>query len=161
MPAGWNQPGRAGDRSRIPGTVGQVRREYFAFVRSNEDVIGRRLLGEHRHLPLDQGDAAIGTTRTTSILEGSFLNDLGAEARGGTAQCIGVQPVLIMRADDEQPAFPLLPHQILGERIREHRARRRDMDHIGATVLLAQPIVDRASIQQQRPAIAKRVGRLQ
>ena len=35
------------------------------------------------------------------------------------------------------------------------------MDHVGAAILLAQPVVDRAGIQQQRSAIAKRVGGLQ
>ena len=161
VPTGRNQAGRAGDRPRIPGAVGQIGREHFALVGGDEHVIGRRLLREHRHLALDQGDAAIGTAGAAGIFENSLLNDLGAEARGGAAQCVGIELVLIMRADDQQPALPLLPHQILGERIRQHRARRRDMDDVGAAVLLAQPVVDRAGIQQQRPAIAERVGGLQ
>jgi hypothetical protein len=32
------------------------------------------------------------------------------------------------------------------------------MDDIGAAILLAQPVVDGAGIQQQRAAIAERVG---
>src|SRR4051794_28169874 len=35
------------------------------------------------------------------------------------------------------------------------------MDHIGPAILLAQPIVDRANVQQHGSTIAKRVGRLQ
>ena len=35
------------------------------------------------------------------------------------------------------------------------------MDHIGAAILLAQPVVDRAGIEQHGPAIAQRIGRLQ
>ena len=118
MPTDRNQPGRARNRPRVPGAVGQVGREYLAFVRRNEDVIGRRLLREYRHLPLDQGNAAIGTAGAAGIFENSFLNDLGAESRRRTAQGVGIELVLVMRADDEQPALPLLPHQVLGECIR-------------------------------------------
>ena len=35
------------------------------------------------------------------------------------------------------------------------------MDHIGAAILLAQPVVDRAGVQQHGSAIAQRVGGLQ
>ena len=35
------------------------------------------------------------------------------------------------------------------------------MDHIGAAILLAQPVVDRPGVQQQGSAIAQRVGGLQ
>ena len=35
------------------------------------------------------------------------------------------------------------------------------MDHVGAAILLAQPVVDGAGVQQQRPAIAERIGCLQ
>ena len=69
------------------------------------------------------------------ILEDALLHDLGAEPRRGAPQRVGEQLVLVMRADHQQPALPLLPDQILRQRIGQHRARRRDMDDIGAAIL--------------------------
>ncbi len=79
VPACWHQTRRAGDRSRIPSPVGQVRCEDLAFVRRDENVIGWRLLGEHRHLTLDQSHAAVGVSGATGVLEGSLLYNLCAE----------------------------------------------------------------------------------
>ena len=160
VPARRHQARRAGDRPRVPGPVGQIGGEHFAFVRGDENVIGRRLLRKHRHLALDQRDAAVGAPRAAGILEHPFLNDLGAKARRRAPQRVGVKLVGLMRADHQQPALPLLPHQILRQRVGEHRAGRGNMDHIGAAILLAQPVVDRAGVQQHGLAIAQRIGRL-
>ena len=119
------------------------------------------LLGEHRHLTLDQRHTAIGTAGAAGILEGPFLHDLGAEPGRGAAQGIGIKLVAVVRADDQQPALPLLPDQILGEAVREHRAGWRHMDDIGATILLAQAVVDGAGIKQNGAAIPQRIGNLQ
>ena len=63
-----------------------------------------------------------------------------------------------VRPDHQEPAPPLLPDQILRERVGQHRARRRGMNDVGAAVLLAQSIVDRADIEENksrdRPASA-------
>src|SRR5882757_3212671 len=69
VPAFRNQAGGSRDRPRVPGSIGQVRREYLTLVCGDENVIGGSLLGEHGHLTLDQGHAAIGATRTAAILE--------------------------------------------------------------------------------------------
>ena len=161
VPARRHKAGRARHRPRVPGAIGQIGGEHFALVGGDQHVIGRRLLGEHRHLALDQRHAAVGAAGAAGILEGSLLHDLGAEARGGAPQRVGIKLVLIVRADHQQPALPLLPHQILRQRVRQHRAGRRDMDDIGAAILLAQPVVDRAGIEQHGAAIAQRVGGLQ
>ena len=63
-----------------------------------------------------------------------------------------------MRPDHQEPASPLLPNQILREPVGQHRTGRRDVDHIGAAVLLAQAIVGRARVEHQRTRGARRVG---
>ena len=113
VPTGRHQARGARDRPRIPGAIGQVGREHLALVGGDQDVIGRRLLGEHRHLALDQGHAAVGAARAAGVLEGALLHDLGAKARGGAAQRVGVELVVVVRAGHQQPALPLLPDQIL------------------------------------------------
>ncbi len=82
IPTGRNQTGGARDGAGVPGAIRQIGREYFAFVSCDEHVIGRCLLGENRHLALDQGDAAVGAARAAGILEHALLHDLGAEAGG-------------------------------------------------------------------------------
>ena len=69
VPAGRHQARRAGDRPRVPGSVGQIGGEHFAFVRRDENVVGRRLLREHGHLALDQRHAAVGAAGAAGILE--------------------------------------------------------------------------------------------
>ena len=44
VPAGRHQAGRARDRPRIPGAVGQIGGEHLALVGRDQHVIGRRLL---------------------------------------------------------------------------------------------------------------------
>ena len=91
-----------------------------------------------------------------------FLDDLAAEAGGMRGrQRVGIKLVGVMRADHQQPALPLFPYQVLGQRVREHGARRRDMDQVGAAIDLAQPVVDRAGVEQHGSAITQRVGNLQ
>src|SRR5687767_15236674 len=51
----------------------------------------RSLLREYRHLALDQRYAGVGAARAAGVLEGSLLDDLGAETDGGAAQRIGVE----------------------------------------------------------------------
>jgi hypothetical protein len=65
-----------------------------------------------------------------------------------------------MRANHHQPALPLLPDQILGKCVCEHRARRRDVNHIGPAILLAQAIVGCSRVEQHHSAIADCVGGL-
>lgn len=110
---------------------------------------------EHRHLALDQRDAAIGATGAAGVLEGPLLHDLRAKTRGCAAQRVGIELVVVMRTDHQQPAFPLLPHEILPKRVREHRARRSHVDDVDATILLAQAIIDGAGVKQDGPAIAQ------
>ena len=115
VPARRHQTCGACDRPRVPRSIGQVGCEDLAFVGRDEDIIGWCLLGKHGYLSLDQGHAAVGSTGAAGVLECSFLNDLRAEARGGASQRFGVKLVLLVRADHQQPALPLLPHQILGQ----------------------------------------------
>src|SRR5262249_37223015 len=161
VPAPWNQASRASDRPRVPGSVRQIGSKDLALVRRDEYVVAGGLLGENGHLTLDQGYAAAGAPGAAGILEYPFLHYLGAEARGRAPQRFGEELVLVVRAGHQQPALPLLPHQILGKRVCEHRAGRRNMDHIGAAILLAQPIVDRSRIEENGSAIAQCVGSFQ
>ena len=55
-----------------------------------------------------------------------------------------------MRALDQQPFAPLLPDEILREPVGQHGARRRDMNDIGAAVFLAQTLVGRGDVEEQR-----------
>ena len=66
-----------------------------------------------------------------------------------------------MGADNQQPFPPLLPDQIFGKRVGELGARRRDMDDVGAAVLLAQPFVGRAGVEHQRLLVAGKVSDFQ
>ena len=91
----------------------------------------------------------------------ALLDDFGAEADSRTAQRLRVKLVRFVRADDEQPARPSLPDQILRERISQHGTRRRDLDHIAAAVLLAQPVIRRAGIEEQEATRAAGIGRLE
>ena len=159
VPAGGHKTGRARDRPRIPGSVGQVGREHFALGRSHEHIIGGGLLGKNRNLALDLRDAAVGPPRAAGVLEHPLLDDLRPEPSGRPPQRVGVELVIVVRADHEQPAAPLFPHQILRETVGEHRAGRRDVDHVGAAVLLAQPLVGRSDVEQQQPPLAAGIGR--
>ena len=161
IPTGRHQAGGARNRPRVPGAIGQIGGEDFALVGRDQNVISRRLLGQHGHLTLDQCHAAVGAPRAAGVFKRSFLHDLGAKTRGCAPQRVGIKLVLVMRADHQEPALPLLPHQILGEPIRQHRTRRRDMDDIGATVLLAQAVIDRSGVQQHGAVVAQRVGGLE
>ena len=120
VPAFWDQPGRARNRARVPGAVRQVAGEHFAFIGRNQHVVIRRRLGEHWNLALDLRDAAVGAARAAGVLEYALLHDLGAETSGGAPQRVREQFVVRMRSDDEQPAPPFLPDQVLREPVRQH-----------------------------------------
>ena len=64
-----------------------------------------------------------------------------------------------MRAIDQHPARPFLPHQVLRQRVGEHAARRRDVDHVVAAVLLAQCIVGRLDVEQRDLLRAAGIGK--
>ena len=58
VPARRPQPRGADDRARVPGAIGQIAGEHFAFVGGDQHVVVRRVLGEDRHLPLNLHAAA-------------------------------------------------------------------------------------------------------
>src|SRR5207244_5842878 len=81
VPTGRHQACRADDRPRVPATVEQIRGEHFAFIRSDEHVIGWRLLRKHGHLALDQRYPAVGAAGAAGSFEYALLNNFGAKAR--------------------------------------------------------------------------------
>ena len=56
---------------------------------------------------------------------------------------------------------PLLPYEVLGEGVGQHRARRRRVQHLRAAVFLAQAVVGRAVVDEQRLFALQRVGHLE
>ena len=66
-----------------------------------------------------------------------------------------------MRPNHQHPALPLLPDEILGEAVRQHRTGRRNVDHVGPAILFAQSIIDRAGIEQCGSPVPEGVGNLQ
>jgi hypothetical protein len=78
-------------------------------------------LREHRHLGLDLDVARVGAPRPARVLVGALVDDLRPELLGGAAVGIGQEPILGMRALDQEPARPTLPDQVLGERVGLHR----------------------------------------
>ena len=161
MPAHGHEPRGAGDRPCIPGPVGQVVAEQVAFVGDDEDVVVGGALGERWDLLLHLLIAAVGAPAAGLILEGALLDDLAAKALGGAFDRIGEQLVVLRRSQHEEPAVPLLPDQVLRERVGEHGARGRCMHHVGAAVLLAQAVVGRAVVDDLGLFAGKRVGELQ
>src|SRR5262249_3613591 len=113
VPARRYEPGRACDRTRVPGTIWQIRREHFALVRGHKHIIGGGLLGKNRDLPLDLDDAAVGPPRAAGILEHPLLDDLRTEPPRSTAQRVRQELVALVRAHHKQPSSPLLPREIL------------------------------------------------
>ena len=143
-----------------------MRGEHLALVGGHQNVIGRRLLREDRHLLLDLDDAAVRATPAAGVFECALLHDASAEAGGRTSQSIGITLVLGMRTHDQEPSPPILPRKILSQPIGQHRPSRRGVDHVCAAILFAQSVVDSTGIEQYdsaRPAgirrLEKRVGR--
>jgi hypothetical protein len=71
---------------RVPGLVGQILAEHVALVGHQEHVVGGRILGEDRHLPLDLDVAGLGDPRGRRVGVGARLDDLGLELRGTAAR---------------------------------------------------------------------------
>ena len=123
-------------------------------------MVGRRLR-EERNLALDLDETAVGAPRPAGILEHALLDDRGAEPLGGAPQRVGIELVGVVRADYEEPFSPPFPDEILRQPVGQHRAGRRGVDDVGAAVLLAQPVVDRADVEEEKAARAARIGRLE
>src|SRR3984893_3443593 len=73
IPAHWPEPGRARDRTRIPGAVGKIVCKDLAFVGGDEDIIGRRVLSRHRDEPLRLHASGIRAAAAAGILVYSLL----------------------------------------------------------------------------------------
>ena len=86
---------------------------------------------------------------------------MGTEAPGRPAIRIGQQNVLGVRPVGQHPARPFFPYQVLRQRIGKHRARRCDMDHIVATILLPQRIVGCPNVKQSHLLVAAGRGQPQ
>ena len=158
VPARRPQARRADDRPRVPGAIGQIAGENLVFVGCDEHVVIGRVLGEDRHLPLDLHAARVRAPAAAGVLVHALLDDFRAEFLRRPPVGLREQLVLRMRPDHQEPASPLLPDQILREPVGQHRTRRRDVDHIGAAILLAQTIVRRARVEHQRAGGARGVG---
>ena len=61
-------------------------------------------------------------------------------------------------ADDQHPVPPLLPQQVLGERVGAHGPVRRDVEHVAATLLLAQRVVAGAHVEDERVLGLGKIG---
>ncbi len=109
----------------------------------------RQSLGSDRHLLLGLHDTGIGLARATGILEFTLEHDASAKALGRAAIRVCQQRVLGMRSVQQHPARPFLPYQILSERVSKHGTRWGDVDHVRATILLAQRIIRRLDVEQR------------
>ena len=155
VPGRRHEAGRARDRPRVPGAIGQIAREDLALVGGDEHVIVRRALRQHRHLALDLDDAAVGAARAAGVLEFALLDDLRAEAGRGVAQGGGEQFVAFRASRRRAAICAISSRSDIARARRRAWAGRRDMDHIGAAILLAQPIVGRAGVEHEE---APRLG---
>ena len=92
--ARWSgvEPGRAGDRARVPGVVGQVGGEDLALVGGDHHVVVGRALGEDRHLRLDLDVAGVGAAGAAGVLVDPGLDDARAELLRRAAVGVGEQP---------------------------------------------------------------------
>ncbi len=79
VPAHWPEPGRARDRTRIPGAEGKIACKDLAFVGGDEDIVGRRVLGRHGDEPLRLHASGIRAAAAAGILVDPLLDDFGAE----------------------------------------------------------------------------------
>src|SRR5208283_4494663 len=110
------------------------------------------------HLALGLDNARVGAPPAASILERPLLDDLRAELLRRALIGRAERNILGMRADNEEPFPPLLPDQIFGESVGQHRARGRGVNDIGAAVFLARTLVRRAGVEHQ--AVTRSVGDL-
>src|SRR5690606_37859558 len=124
--------------------------EKMFLVGDQDDVVVLGFLEERRNLLLNLLIAAIGATAAGVLVELKLLDDLATELFGGPP--IGIREKLIFggRPIDEQPVPPLLPSEVLRERVGQHRARRRDVKDVGTAILLAQPVVRVADVEDER-----------
>ena len=83
------------------------------------------------------------------VLVRARLDDLAAKLRCGTLDRDLRGKVDILRAVDEKPVPPLLPDQILSQRIGLHRPAGDDVEQVGAAIVGAQPIIFRAGVEEQ------------
>ena len=110
-------------------------------------------------MALDLHEASVSAPSATGILELAFLDDAGAETRCRAPQRIGKKLVGLVRAENEKPTRPMLPHQILCERVGQHGARRGNMNDVHPAVVLAQPVVGRARIEEDQAPLASGICR--
>src|SRR5690606_16700468 len=158
MPRDGLQSVRADNGARLRGAEHQVIAKSLADVGDEYDVVRRRALGEHRHLRLYLLVAAVGAARPGVESIGAFLDDLRAEAGGGPAYRTRVFFVGRMLALDQEPATPLLPEQILGERVGAHRVARGYMEQVRAAACATELIVARPDVENDRVAGAGNAG---
>ena len=125
-----------------------MRGEHLVLVGGDEHVVFGRTLREDRDLLLHLDDAGIGLPCAAGILEQPLLDDPRAKALGRPPIGVRQQRVARMRPVNQQPTRPAAGHEILGQRIGQHAPGRRDVDHIGAALLLTQPVVLRGDIEQ-------------
>ena len=120
--------------------------------------MGRGILREARDLLLHLLVPAVGAPAAAFGFEGTLLDDPGAEPLGGAPQRRGEGLVVGRGPEHQEPAPPLFPHQVLRQRVRQHGARRRGMHEVRPAILLAQPVVGRAGIEDQRGPVLERIG---
>ena len=112
----------------------------------------------HRNEPLRLHAAGIRAAAPAGVLIDSLLDDLGTEFFRGVAQRLGIKLVFRMRPLDQEPAFPLLPHEILGKTVGEHGMTGRDVNDIGATIFFPKKILGRAGIENKDPLVLRGIG---
>jgi hypothetical protein len=120
MPARGHQPVRSRHRPRIPAAVREILAELACFVGDHQHVMGWHVLREGRNLLLNLLMPAVRAPASSLDLERALLDDFRSEPlcsapkRSGECFIAGSGPV------HQEPAPPLLPDQVLRQRIGEH-----------------------------------------
>jgi hypothetical protein len=99
----------------------------------------------------------VGAARPGGALVHPFLDDLGAEFFRGALDRIRIVDVGGIDPPDQEPVVPLLPDEILRQRVRQLVMAEGGVDDIRAALLLAQPVIRRADIEQHDILTLRRV----
>ena len=150
VPSDRLQPLGADNRARDVGAVGQVVAEIVVAVDDPHHVVVRSLLGLHRNLRLDLLVARVEISCPWRQVIDLVVDNLAAEARGGTLHHGDIVLILRRVAADHEPARPFLPDEILRERVGAHRIIGNDVEHVLAAQLLPERRGARTDVHDHR-----------
>src|SRR6516164_4347677 len=161
MPAHRLEASGAGDGTRVPRAKGKIGAEHLPFVGDYYHVVSWGSLREDWHLLLDLLFSGVRASSAGSLFILAFLDDRATEPLRRPANRVEICEVFRKDTLHHEPALPLLPHEILGERVGEHVAIRRGVQYVGAAFLLPQLFILGAHVEQKHILSLDGVGKLE